>query len=175
MRKCYYCNNELGDNERVKTRGDAIEIIALLHAKLAAAQQEVREVQHGFELGANTICSLTAELEAARHDYQALIKVRDMDITRLTAELEAMKEAHRWIPVTEKVPETGVYVAFWNGIEPQFGYHTRGIPRWTASGGPYYLGNNYHLITHWQPLPQPPTETTEPPFYVHGTGRRITP
>ena len=97
------------------------------------------------------------------------------DLDRALAELN---ESNRWIPVTERLPEPKEHRAFYNldnsttvgTIIPCVvsdhvlvtcvnGYVTIGM--WTASGNSnQWVNINLHgpiYVTHWRPLPAPPT------------------
>jgi hypothetical protein len=52
----------------------------------------------------------------------------------------------RWIPLTEREPEKGQKVVFWNGRTPS---QVLSYPFGDWSKPPYYA-------THWTPLPDPP-------------------
>lgn len=85
-------------------------------------------------------------------------------VDALTAEIAAMKEAQRWIPVEERLPEPGVPVLMW--------LHPRHIPGQAKEGtympvlnpdrpwrstwdmSTYETGE----ITHWRPMPFAPSE-----------------
>lgn len=67
-------------------------------------------------------------------------------ITALEAALAAEREAHRWIPVSERLPEDNqeVYARELSGVITHFKYSSALVE---------IFRRHY---THWQPLPQPP-------------------
>ena len=77
----------------------------------------------------------------------------------LTGELASKP---RWIPVTEKLPETNVTVIVTDGRSTGMGWidsydweDYRGIERIWYAPNTLVAENN---ITHWMPLPEPPKE-----------------
>lgn len=75
-------------------------------------------------------------------------------------EIERLREAQRWIPVSERLPKIGerviVYLANgWTGIACWFQMYTRknGDPLWRNDSGA-----ETHNVTHWMPLPEPQQE-----------------
>ena len=91
----------------------------------------------------------------------------------LTGELASKP---RWIPVTERLPDEGRYLALTtpsvNGGEPyarilRFSENLESVDRYDFEGinrsGWYYYDDEFGQIevvtvTHWMPLPQPPKE-----------------
>ena len=77
----------------------------------------------------------------------------------LRARVAELEEAHRWIPVTERLPEDHDTVLFYcRSNYSNIGYHVESAKQWTALPGFYYHGKMYKLITHWQPLPASPED-----------------
>ena len=75
-------------------------------------------------------------------------------IEKLEAELARLREAARWIPVGEKLPDT---------VDPVLMWYFYGISRvGTYGDGEWRNSENYYIapdeITHWRPLPEPPEE-----------------
>lgn len=79
---------------------------------------------------------------------------------------EAAKMAHenelKWIPVTERLPDSGVCVLVTDGLEVGEGWiteiiNTKGhFSRWCAPTADIDIDRR--PITHWMPLPEPPKE-----------------
>ena len=69
------------------------------------------------------------------------------------AELEA---AQRWIPVSERLPQIGVRVLFYNNFIKNIHKGWYSGDEWTSDIGIFYNGDKLKRITHWMPLPQPP-------------------
>ena len=70
----------------------------------------------------------------------------------MTAELAALRERERWIPVKEQMPPERAYVlalAFGHHIYQTIWAMIDGNPYWEIYGGRIYP-------THWRPLPEPP-------------------
>jgi len=66
-----------------------------------------------------------------------------------------------WIDVKEKLPEDNEFVSISvTGNKANIGYrHDRG--HWLIfSLSDVYKESNIHRVTHWQPLPEPPTSET---------------
>jgi hypothetical protein len=75
------------------------------------------------------------------------------EIERLRAELAALKEAQRWIPVSERLPHEGKTVILTNGSVVETGDHYEGV--W------FLNGHAVKNITHWRPLPPLPKSEAE--------------
>lgn len=77
-------------------------------------------------------------------------------IATLEAEVEALKAEHRWIPVSERLPQIGVRVLFYNSFTKNIHKGWFSCDKWTSDIGVFYNGDKFKRITHWMPLPQPP-------------------
>lgn len=97
-----------------------------------------------------------AFIAAAREAVPALLD----EVTRLRAELAALREAQRWIPVGERLPEPDkvvwVYRRYLTGYEVCEGFLSGGDFNWYANT----LSAPRIGVTHWMPIkePEPPTE-----------------
>lgn len=80
-------------------------------------------------------------------------RVIDAEIDALTAELRALREAVRWIPVSERLPEERMDVlgVLEDGTRVVCDY----APNCACNAK--WHGSNREVPTHWQPLPAPPT------------------
>ena len=77
----------------------------------------------------------------------------------LRARVAELEEAHRWIPVTERLPDYSIHVYAYLGhlansanimkLVRQYDNTWRNVAGWEYTG-----------ITHWQPLPSGPKEAT---------------
>ena len=68
----------------------------------------------------------------------------------LQAEIERLREAQRWIPVGERLPEAGDGVLVYYDEDAAYGFE-RGV---LSKLGSFFTEH----VTHWMPLPQPPQE-----------------
>ena len=68
-------------------------------------------------------------------------------VDALEAEVTRLREAARWIPVTERLPEKGKNI---EGIYQNKTYGVRLVIIDSIPVHPY--------VTHWRPLPQPPED-----------------
>lgn len=78
-------------------------------------------------------------------------------LTRKVRELESenarLKDAQRWIPVSERLPERdGFYLVLENVNQVAGYYHWCKVFGWNTDGG----RTNIQSVTHWMPLPEPP-------------------
>jgi len=78
------------------------------------------------------------------------IRFGDKHITELEAENTALREQVRWVPVSERLPDDhGFFIAITgSGHRCLLGYNTTHGWQWDGSA-----------VTHWMPLPPPPTES----------------
>jgi hypothetical protein len=103
------------------------------------------------------------KLEAEMHGYKAVhveaVTEYDSIIKRLKAELHQAREAERWIPVGERLPEASETVLLYNGD------YMAGKLDWVRKNGqPVFLVLHSKLFgeltmsnaTHWRPLPSAP-------------------
>ena len=73
----------------------------------------------------------------------------------LRAELAELREANRWIPVEERLPEAGVKAIATDGDHVDMAlYDYNNEWDWWVP-----IGNADEEITHWRPLPAPPEVT----------------
>lgn len=77
-------------------------------------------------------------------------------------EIERLREAQRWIPVAERLPEntkgvqrTWFLVALSNGVVTQLAYEFEHYTNMIFDVGWH---STAHPVTHWMPLPEPPGE-----------------
>ncbi|MEN6620368.1 MAG: DUF551 domain-containing protein [Smithella sp.] len=78
------------------------------------------------------------------------------------AELAALKEERRWIPVSEKLPNDNKRVIFIDSEGEEYcGEYLSSmlphssVPQWVGYGN-YPHGGWYGFVTHWMPMPEPP-------------------
>ena len=73
------------------------------------------------------------------------------------AAIEKLRAERRWIPVSERRPESGETVLVWHYGDVQmawFNHFTNGVA--------YFVRDTHYNLqpTHWLPLPGPPEEAT---------------
>ena len=74
-------------------------------------------------------------------------------IEELESENARLKDAQRWIPVSERLPERdGFYLVLENVNQVAGYYHWCKVFGWNTDGG----RTNIQSVTHWMPLPKPP-------------------
>ena len=74
----------------------------------------------------------------------------------LNARIAELEAAQRWIPVSERLPEIGVRVLFYNNFIKNIHKGWYSGDEWVSEIGVFYNGDKLIRITHWMPLPQPP-------------------
>jgi Protein of unknown function (DUF551) len=82
------------------------------------------------------------QLKQALHDAR-------IENSGQAAELERIREARRWIPVEERLPELGVDVLVLHSGKREVAWRHVVDGDWMSNAA---LGE----ITHWMPLPEPP-------------------
>lgn len=112
----------------INAAADTIDRLTAENAELVAYTERLSEIQ------AKKYC------DVARENAELLQKTQ-----QLTAELAALKEAHRWIPVTERLPDVLETVLIISDGEV---------------GAGIMLDDDYWAdgadVTHWMPLPAQP-------------------
>lgn len=100
------------------------------------------------------IRKVVEERDAARKNSDVAtdtIVLLEKNLAEVRSDLAALREANRWIPIQERLPEKmGQYL--WLS-SPEHGRHTYKEfydPTWGKPAIPF---------THWRPLPQPPEES----------------
>ena len=119
------------------TRAEAIRI---LDPKTTG--EALKEIVYHSEFGGRTVV------------IQAILDARKLAV----ADMREMKK-RRWIPVTERLPETGRKCLITNGKTVKVGW-LRPDGVWKTGVNRNDLWNRFSLYppTHWMPLPQPPKE-----------------
>ena len=74
----------------------------------------------------------------------------------LNARIAELEAAQRWIPASERLPQIGVRVLFYNNFITNIHKGWFSGDEWTSDIGIFYNGDKLKRITHWMPLPEPP-------------------
>ena len=89
------------------------------------------------------------------------------EISKLRKRIAELEEKQRWIPVSERLPEFGTSILFYDSILEKINKGTctalggnKNNLQWYTDDNLFYHGNRCEYITHWMPLPEPP-EVTE--------------
>lgn len=108
-------------------------------------------------------CGNSGDLASAQ-DWCSRANAADT-IESLTAELAALKERYRWIPVGERLPglegdpEEWCLVVRDGEVDAEATYRTTRLPverdGWRWEG---YNEDQHSQVTHWMPLPEPPDQ-----------------
>jgi hypothetical protein len=127
----------------------------------------------GGEMSANIEVWQTTPIEdALRAELAEYKKYVDDDhdvigaVIDLTAELAELREAARWIPVSERLPEKWttdigeeyLVTSDWLGNKLTFPANYNADEQEFFTGGHGQSYTAWKEITHWRPLPQPPEE-----------------
>ena len=122
-------------------------------ASLTAALAEAQVTRTAYD-------EMSSQMEDAQRLWTALrercIKA-EADRASLTAELAAAREAQRWIPVGERLPEEDDEVIC---MTTRANRHTRCI-RTFYRDGEFYTPWSSDIVTHWMPLPPAPEVSNE--------------
>ena len=83
-------------------------------------------------------------------------------IAELTAEVNRLTEAQRWIPVTERLPDAKEFTEYLIKIKGGHGVACKdenGFFRFITKGVNHPIEKaHFHSVTHWMPLPAAPEE-----------------
>ena len=95
-----------------------------------------------------------AELREGRTLYDTYMSDEAMSLIiaskqALEAEVAALKEERRWIPVREQMPTSGTQLVLLKNKKMDFDFTY-------IDGGRYYWWRNGNNVTHWMPLPSAP-------------------
>ena len=99
-------------------------------------------------------------------------------ITDLEARIAELEAERRWIPVSERLPEFGPSILFYDSILERTNKGTctalnrdKTNLQWLTDDGIYYHGNRCEYITHWKEEPARPEAESER-FTVHSEIKR---
>ena len=85
--------------------------------------------------------------------FNVLVDKRDM---LMICDLAEKALNTRWIPVSERLPEIGVRVLFYNNFIKNIHKGWYSGDEWVSEIGVFYNGDKLKRITHWMPLPKFP-------------------
>ena len=81
----------------------------------------------------------------------------------LNARIAELEAERRWIPVSERLPELGSPILFYDSILERINKGTCTAKNsdntnlhWFTDDDLFYFGDRSEYITHWMPLPNPP-------------------
>ena len=106
------------------------------------------KIKKALRIAVNVGCGFEGDAE----DAVSLLGLIEANEARI-AELEA---AQRWIPVSERLPEIGVRVLFYNNFIKNIHKGWYSGDEWVSEIGVFYNGDKLKRITHWMPLPKLP-------------------
>ena len=99
------------------------------------------------------------KVKALEADY--VISNRELLI--LQQRIAELESVHRWIPVSERLPEFGAPILFYDSISERINKGTctawnadNTNLHWFTDDDLFYFGDRSEYITHWMPIPQPP-------------------
>ena len=98
-----------------------------------------------------------ADLEKENADWLKAIAFLRQTKADLTAENEALREANRWIPVSERLPENTNLVIIFDRFR-KLGQYISSTNGWYDEDSNLEFPNEN--VTHWQPLPAKPKDET---------------
>lgn len=144
---------------------EARELIEALHA----GEYDDEYIGTGAYLMLDELCDALEKGEAEVDRLSQLAMMREGEVGDRDREIERLREAMRWIPVTGQLPtERGYYLAVIKRIAPDElgGNNTRvKIMRWMGEDWRYafhfpkWINDEItETVTHWMPLPAPPEE-----------------
>ena len=134
-----------------------LDLIVALDSELKKAQGELKQSIYLYSIQRDQMKSMEEELQSYANC-----------LAQAKAEIERLKEEHRWIPVEERLPEKSttdmgeeylVYVAGWLGdpgfVSPMnFDVDHNGKHEWYTGGFSTTRLTWNHRVTHWRPLPE---------------------
>ena len=97
-----------------------------------------------------------AELEGELDRRIRMPKDLWFQVAELSTRVNELKAAQRWIPVSERLPEIGVRVLFYNNFIKNIHKGWYSGDEWVSDIGIFYNGDKLKRITHWMPLPKFP-------------------
>jgi len=125
-----------------------------LYDEWSAACDRVRELESQTIIMQERIAQVKAEVETLKGAREIDLEKFADAYTRLEVNYDALREAQRWIPVSERLPKMNIEVITWDGDE------IISDRLWEPDGGKigFSLTGAGREVTHWMPLPAPPQE-----------------
>lgn len=105
--------------------------------------------EHGLTPPPSELCAAADAIE----ELTALSRRQELELVELTGELASKP---RWIPVSERLPEARDHVLVYAGFFQPFNEvsYIDAEGKWRFA----YDDTEVPIVTHWQPLPEPPEE-----------------
>lgn len=131
------------------TNEEAIEILEERWRYSKTYKYTDAEIREAFDMA----------IEALKHSEKFQQKA-EVVISQLRADRDRLEEAHRWVPVSERLPDTDEDVLVDDGSD-------RFVAWWVNDGidaGWHSFDENYDPYSHilaWMPLPKPYTAESE--------------
>ena len=94
--------------------------------------------------------------EIKADELEHIAYMQTLEIQKLTARIAELEAERRWIPVSERLPEIGVRVLFYNNFIKNIHKGWYSGDEWVSEIGVFYNGDKLKRITHWMPLPKFP-------------------
>lgn len=132
--------------------------LGALENEIGRLREEVERLEQVSSAEADDSLYFREELETLREtqagQIESALAIKDGYIERLhaaVAEVERLREAQRWIPVSERTPdptskESILLATMWGSV----------FPGCYDDGGWYSGSARIAGVTHWMPLPTPP-------------------
>ena len=120
-------------------------------SEISETQSKLDELMNEYEvavIGENRGRNRSGYSEKADKYYQ-----KRRELKEFVAKIEA---AQRWIPVSERLPQIGVRVLFYNNFIKNIHKGWYSGDEWVSEIGVFYNGDKLKRITHWMPLPKFP-------------------
>ena len=144
--------NPKGDASYWRARAERAE--AALAAEMPGIQEVNQLYERILELEKREV-ELEGELKQSIYTNSIMrdqMRRMDEEIQSYAACLAAEKDANRWIPVGERLPEQGTRVLVNINGTVKIAKYWHASTQWETDDGLYYHGDTLGDVTNWQPL-----------------------